>query len=261
MNALDDDAHDFVTLWDFVQHWKHYAHAISADDEALLEQLVDFQNFAIALELLQMRLQHYANILPHDIRSLVMRRKKCIKVRDTTAFEACCVSPQFTPRSTPAPKDYLAPPLTDADIAAGLVAQDHYALVGQGESAAAVIHAQNLDYEASLMQDAARQSTAAVMGSTTDHQVPLPMPEPLDDDAITVCVSVAPDGMRFTRRFPPWAAMQDVAHWIHHDTRTPVTLFTCYPRAELPLTTLLSDAPLDRKRLSLVAEINVAHHQ
>lgn len=241
MDAYDDDTYDFVNLWAFVQHWKHYEKVISKDDEALLEQLVDCQNFSIAFELLQMRLKPFSNLLPADIRSMVLYQKKCMKVRDTSHFEY---------RQRNVVKDYLAPPLTDVDIAE-LVAAEGESLVST-ENTADLIREQDLDYEASLKQDCCEWLPWVPVHEPAIVIAPEP---PAESSAITVCVSVAPSGERCVRRFHTNATFQDVAQWVQAShPGVAFAMFTNYPRREWAPATVLSCGPVERKRLLLFAE-------
>lgn len=248
-DAFDDDTYDFVHLWEFAQGWRHFHVAISEDDVSLLEQLVDCQNFSVALDLLQMRMAKYGESLPHDVHQLACRRRKCVKVRDTTAYER--VPPPTLEefhRKRPAPTDYLAPPWTDTDIAESVVSDDR-----PNESSAALIRQQNDEYEAALQQDMANQCTPwAPMHETTVSCQAEPLEGP---DTVKVVITVSPSGARFEKRFLSTAVLHDVAAWLKSVSENPtLSFFTNFPRTHWPLETHLFEMPVDRQRLSLFAE-------
>lgn len=77
---MDDDTMDYVQLWDYIQGMKHFEKIISPEDIILLNELVEGQNFQIALDLLRHRIRPCLKHLPVEIADIA-RPKKCIKVQ------------------------------------------------------------------------------------------------------------------------------------------------------------------------------------
>lgn len=78
---LENETFDFVTLWDFVQSLPTTIidQILTPEDILLLNDLINGQNFSIALDLLRHRLQPVLNRLPTEIQDIA-KTKTCIRV-------------------------------------------------------------------------------------------------------------------------------------------------------------------------------------
>lgn len=277
-DLLDEDTMDFVLLWDYVRSLD----IISAEDVVLLDELVIGQNFSIALDLLRERTRPYSRNFPVEMADIARRpHKKCIRVRDIDGRKLPSI------KQLPPPHPHNIPPMpippspwsnivSSWEKGEKQAADERQRLrIEQDE---AYLESARIDFERQFYND---DDNVDEPGSAAPVFTPLPLPvlssvprldkppapictplpppvlsavpkiddeEPPLEDGDVVSVLVMTSHGRMERRFRHHDRLEKVAAWAKCRE-----LSTNYPTRSWPLSTLLQDTPIQRKRVLLIA--------
>ena len=284
---FDDDTVYFVQLWDYVQSMSNFEKYFNPEDVVLLDELVNTQNFSVALDLLRQRIKEHGLIkhMPDELQEIA-RPPKCGRVVKIpvkqSPFENDMKLKEFQKRKKCKCHHHQHKMPEQVDLAEE-----------EDDDNVNLIAEQDMAYEAALLEDMKREHEKKQ--KKNQHLNNIPEPEPLqfhqpppppqtktfpispkkeqttkkeevkepdenDPNAILVCVTVpSKDGLRLERRFDvEHDLVRAVLLWLSDKLQTDeqtIKVCTNFPKAYYDPFVSLKKCPLQKKRLLLFCEI------
>lgn len=283
---VDDDTMYFIQLWDYVQSFEQsiFDSLFSAEDVVLLNELVDGQNFSVALDMLRQKIGPIRKKLPEELQDIA-RLPRCRKVSVKTVNQY--VQPpeleEFRERLKNAKTFVPIPPEKCDDFL-------------EKKETTSLIADQNAAYEEALLQDQLKevieQSIISYEMEKVDDPEPfwtLPQkqekqektceetspkkrkqsfskthiseePNESNKDCVTVQVTVPfKDGLKLERRFHLFCDLVGaVIGWLSNILEvdeSELSLCTNFPKVFYSFATPLNKCPVQRKRIQFFCEL------